>query len=105
MSFRGDRVEPPDPRHALEFVLSSVVKLDARPGDEHRQSARYEYLTRSCLIQDAGGDVDADPPDVLSAEFDLAGVQSGTDRDAKRIKSSSHRECAPDGPSGTVKGG
>src|SRR5262249_5223784 len=29
MSFRGDRVESPDPRHTLELVFASVLELDA----------------------------------------------------------------------------
>ena len=42
-----DRVQVPSPRDALEFVLSAVLELDTRAGNEVGHRARDEYLPRA----------------------------------------------------------
>src|SRR5262249_12713475 len=78
MSFRGDRVEPPDPRHALEFVFASVLELDARADQDAAHRLAHEHLTGRSQVGDPPDDADGPADAVVAADLDLGGVAPGT---------------------------
>jgi hypothetical protein len=63
-----------------------------------------EHLSRSGKGLCAGPDVDRDPADVISGEFDLPGMQSATHLESEGPNPLGDRVGAADGPSGSVEG-
>jgi hypothetical protein len=82
---RNDCVELPGSWDAFEFVFAAVDELDAGAGDEHRHGGRGQQLSRGGVVEDAGGDMDADAGDVCAAPLDFAGVELFARRAARRM--------------------
>ena len=77
------------------------------PGTRHEVFDRpgHEDFSRSRLRRDALTDVHRDPADVVFADLDLAGVQTGAYFDAERPDSRADRLCAAHGSGGPIEGG
>jgi hypothetical protein len=60
------RVQPPGPRHALEFVFTSVLERDAGAGHEIDDRSRDKDLARFGGGADALGEVYSDPSQIFS---------------------------------------
>src|SRR5204862_1996542 len=77
------RIELPLPWHALQRVHATVRELDSRPGNEVRDRARDEHLTRTGNRSHTGADVDGNAAEIVADEFALAGMEAGAHLDAK----------------------
>src|SRR4029453_13456881 len=75
------------------------------PGAQVAHGPGDEDLARCGLAQDAGGDVDGDPADVVAADLDLAGVEPGPDLEVDVAELLAQGDRAGNGPSGAVEGG
>jgi hypothetical protein len=90
--------------HALEHVFASIIELDPRACHQILHGGGREHLSRSGKGRCAGLDVDRDPADVISGEFDLPGMQSATHLESEGPNPLGDRVGAADGPSGSVEG-
>ena len=75
--------DPPLAGHALERVFTSIIELDPRACHQILHGGGREHLSRSSKGRCAGPDVDSDPADVISGEFDLSRMQSVTNLDSE----------------------
>src|SRR5260370_40473876 len=78
------REESPDPLYSLELVFPPVFELDSRSRDEVDDCPRRKDFPCFGEGGHAGGDVNADPADVIAPQFDLARVDARPDLDAER---------------------
>src|SRR4029453_3557740 len=83
VSGRVDGIEPPLAGHALQLAQSTVLELDARPGDEILDGLRDEHFARSGGRGDASACVDGDSADLPLHQLALPGVQASADFDAE----------------------
>ncbi len=60
-------------------MLAAVLELQSTPCDQVRHRPRDEYVTRSGQGAHSLPDVDSDSADILPAQLDLAGMESGPD--------------------------
>src|SRR5829696_7242523 len=90
---------------ALEAAGAAVGQGAVGAGDQVADGPGDEDLPGGGLAEDAGGDVDGDPADVVAADFDLAGVQAGADLEVDVAELLAEADRAGDGPPGAVEGG
>jgi hypothetical protein len=69
-----DGIKSPASRDALEFMLSPVLELNPRTGDEERHGCRNEQLAGLGVFENSRGDMDPDASNVVAAQLHLAGV-------------------------------
>ena len=53
-------------------MAASVLKRNARPGDEISHGARDQNLAGACLTGNASSDMDSDSSDLLADDLTLA---------------------------------
>jgi hypothetical protein len=99
----GGGKQIPSTRKALEFKGSAFGKFQAGAGDKVSDHPRYQYLVRSRLRHNSRGSVHRNATDILSPNFDLAGVQACAERQADVFRGGAESERAPDGAAGTVE--
>ena len=81
------REELPFPWHSLEFVLAPVCEPDVRPDDKILDRPRDQDLAGSSEAPYPSGDVDGEPCEIITSDFALAGVQPGSQFDARASRS------------------
>jgi hypothetical protein len=79
-----DCEQRPLARYTLEGPLAARFELDVRSSHEQWDDTRHPDVTIVGVIHDPSCDVDADAADVVTRDFDFAGMDAGTDVDANR---------------------
>jgi hypothetical protein len=74
------------------------------PGDQVLDRPRADDLARPGLAEDAGGDMDRDPADVVAQQLALAGVQAHPDLQLQVPQPGPDGVGRPDGPGRAVEG-
>jgi len=71
-----DREEFPGAGHAFEFVLTSILELDARSSNEVLHGRGDEHLSGFGKSDHSCSGVDGHSRHIIGAKFDLSGMQS-----------------------------
>jgi hypothetical protein len=77
-------------------VKASIVELDVGAGDEVPDGRRNEDLPAPGLGHYSRADMDRDPTNVVTREFDLAAVDTDADLEIERPDRFGHRLRCPD---------
>ena len=77
-----DCVDLPRPRHALEFVLTAVLEIDTRTGDEVLDRRGHEHLPSTSERRHPRPTVDSHAGNIVVLELDLSAVEPGPHVDA-----------------------
>jgi hypothetical protein len=77
-----DRQELPGAGHATQLNAAAVLEAGARADDQITDGARDEDFPGAGLADDPRRDVYREPPDVVTEQFALAGVDASADLDA-----------------------
>src|SRR5262249_27548203 len=99
------RVEPPGPRDALQFVFAAVLELDARAHDEILDRRGNQNLAWAAQRRHPGGDMDGEPAEILAANLALSGVEPAPKPDPERPGGLDNLLGAANRPGRTVEGG
>src|SRR3977135_1373262 len=91
--------------HALQLVLPSVVELDAGACYEVNDGSGYEHVSGAGEGGNARRDDDADTCYVVTAQFDLGGVDAAADLDPHASERVSDRQRRADCSCRTVEDG
>ena len=87
-------------------MLTAIVELNARSGDEVLDCGGHEYLRRACVLCDAGSDVDGHTGDlVVRSDLDLTGMEAHLYLKTERSNGVAYRAPALDCSSGSVEDG
>jgi hypothetical protein len=71
--------ESPDARYTLQFVLATVLELDARARDEVLDSARDQHFSRTGECSHPRTNVDRDSTNVIASGLHFACVKANAD--------------------------
>lgn len=89
--------------HTFENMEAARLELDTRAGDDILDRERRQHLAGAGERGDARADVDREPGDVVTQEFDLAGVRVGARLDADRCQCSSTARHPAPGPARALR--
>src|SRR5712671_676243 len=90
---------------ALQLVLTSVLELDAGACHEVNDGSGYEHLSGASESGHARRDDDADTCYVITAQFDLGGVDAAADLDPHASERVSDHQRRADCSCRTVEDG
>ena len=78
--------ESPGVGHALELMSSQISELDPRSQDEILDGPRDQNRARFGLRHDPVGEMHGQPPDLITGQLHLSGMEPGSNLDAELIQ-------------------
>jgi len=98
------RIEPPSPRHALQFVISSVIECEISAHHIAPHRIAHKDLTRSSHIADSLRNGDGETGDVIPPHLNLTGVYARPQLEPEIVSTGQDLGGTAQRPSGGVEG-
>ena len=99
----SDSEKRPGPLNPFQLMLTTVLELDPRTGNQVHHRSRDKDLTFACQTRHPCRYVHTDTRYVIAVEFDLPCVKTSADFESEVANGLGYRPCAFDGPSRSVE--
>ena len=100
-----DDIEPRDPRHPPQFVLTTIDELDTGSRHEVSDRARDQHFSRTGECSHPRTSVDRNPTNVVASGLDFTSVQANADIHSNPSGTITDCEAALNGSTRTVECG